>query len=302
MQNDVPDVLGKGMNGRKKVMKNVMSKIGRTIVALLPVPACFLLQVTVIIVAEVFLMLPIMLESMTEGMSNEEMMLLVSQAVMSNIMILQIAAQAAMLLVFGLWYYFAYGRKKRPESAEKPDGSHIALLVALGLIFQFGIGSILSLIEIFAPQLMENYNELMELMGIGEMSLPVMIATSVMAPLSEEVLCRGVILRLAERVSARFWVVNFIQALAFGILHGNWVQGAYAFLLGLLLGYIYGKYRNIWLCMLLHGAMNLSSFVVAPFYTMFSEESLPVVYIVVLAVSAGLFAVCFKPFLKKKAS
>lgn len=283
-------------------MKNVMSKIGRTIVAFLPVPACFLLQVTVIIVAGVFLMLPIMLESMTEGMSNEEMMLLVSQAVMSNIMILQIAAQAAMLLVFGLWYYFAYGRKKRPESAEKPDGSHIALLAALGLILQFGIGSVLSLIEIFAPQLMEDYNELMELMGIGEMSLPVMIAISVMAPLSEEVLCRGVILRLAERVSARFWVVNFIQALAFGILHGNWVQGAYAFLLGLLLGYIYGKYRNIWLCMLLHGAMNLSSFVVAPFYTMFSEESLPVVYIVVLAVSAGLFAVCFKPFLKKKAS
>lgn len=283
-------------------MKNVMSKIGRTIVAFLPVPACFLLQVTVIIVAGVFLMLPIMLESMTEGMSNEEMMLLVSQAVMSNIMILQITAQAAMLLVFGLWYYFAYGRKKRPESAEKPDGSHIALLAALGLILQFGIGSVLSLIEIFAPQLMEDYNELMELMGIGEMSLPVMIAISVMAPLSEEVLCRGVILRLAERVSARFWVVNFIQALAFGILHGNWVQGAYAFLLGLLLGYIYGKYRNIWLCMLLHGAMNLSSFVVAPFYTMFSEESLPVVYIVVLAVSAGLFAVCFKPFLKKKAS
>lgn len=283
-------------------MKNVMSKIGRTIVALLPVPACFMLQVIVIIVAEVFLMLPIMLESMTEGMSNEEMMQLVSQTFMSNIMILQIAAQAAMLLVFGLWYYFVYGRKKRPESAEKPDGSHIALLAALGLILQFGIGSVLSLIEILAPQLMENYNELMELMGIGEMSLPVMIATSVMAPLSEEVLCRGVILRLAERVSARFWVVNFIQALAFGILHGNWVQGAYAFLLGLLLGYIYGKYRNIWLCMLLHGAMNLSSFVVAPFYTMFSEESLPVVYIVVLAVSAGLFAVCFKPFLKKKVS
>lgn len=283
-------------------MKNVMSKIGRTIVALLPVPACFLLQFIVIIVAEVFVMLPIMLESMAEGMNSEEMLQLVNQTVMSNIMIIQIAAQAATLLVFGLWYYFAYGRKKRPESAEKPDGSHIALLAALGLILQFGIGSVLSLIEIFAPQLMENYNELMELMGLGEMSLPVMIATSVMAPLSEEVLCRGVILRLAERVSARFWVANFIQALAFGILHGNWVQGIYAFLLGLLLGYIYGKYRNIWLCMLLHGAMNLSSFVVEPFYTLFSEESLPVVFIVVLAVSAGLFAVCFKPFLKKKAS
>lgn len=283
-------------------MKKVMSKIGRTIVAFLPVPACFLLQFIVIIVAEVIIMLPAILEGMSGDMSFDAVMLLVSETVMSNMMTLQIAAQVAMFLVFGLWYYFAYGRKKRPESAEKPSVSHIALLAALGLILQFGIGSVLSLIEVFAPQLLENYNELMELMGIGELSLPVMIATSIMAPLSEEVLCRGVILRLAERVSARFWVANVIQALAFGILHGNWVQGTYAFLLGLILGYIYGKYRNIWLCMLLHGAMNLSSFIVAPFYTMFPEESLPAVYIVVLVVSAGLFAVCFKPFLKKKAS
>lgn len=281
-------------------MKNVMKKIGWIIVAFLPVPACFLLQMVVMIVAEIVLVFPTIMQSMTGAVSSDEMMQIVYGQVMDNLMTIQIAAQIAMLLVFGLWYYFAYGRKKRPETAEKPRGFHVALIVLLGLILQLGIGSVLSLIEIFAPKALEHYNELMELMGLGEMSLPVMIAVSIMAPLSEEVLCRGVILRLAEKVSPKFWVANVIQALAFGILHANLVQGIYAFLLGLLLGYIYGKYRNIWLCMLLHASMNCSSFIVSPFYSLFPEGSLAAVFAVILVVSIPLFVLCFRPFVAKR--
>lgn len=281
-------------------MKNVMKKIGWIIVAFLPVLACFLLQGIVMIVAEIMLVFPTIMQSMTGAVSSDEMMQIVYGQVMDNLMTIQIASQIAMLLVFGLWYYFAYGRKKRPVTAEKPRGFHVALIVLLGLILQLGISSVLSLIEIMAPEALEHYNELMELMGLGEMSLPVMIAVSIMAPLSEEVLCRGVILRLAEKVSPRFWVANVIQALAFGILHGNLVQGTYAFLLGLLLGYIYGKYRNIWLCMLLHASMNCSSFIVSPFYSLFPEGSLTAVFVVVLVVSIPLFVLCFRPFVVKR--
>ena len=273
-------------------MKNVMKKVGRTIVAFLPVPACFLLQLGVMLVVEIVLMFPTIMRAISGAVSYDEMMELTYGLVMENIMTIQLVAQTAMFVVFGLWYYLAYGRKKRPETAEKPAGLHIVLLVLMGLILQFGISSVLTLIELMAPKVMENYNELMEAMGLGEMSLPVMIAVSVMAPLSEEVLCRGVILRLAERVSPRFWVANVIQALAFGILHGNLVQGIYAFALGLVIGYIYGKYRNIWLCMLLHGAMNLSSYVITPFYMLFPEDN-PVPVLIVV------FVVCFRPFVAR---
>ena len=280
-------------------MKNVMKKVGRTIVAFLPVPACFLLQLGVMLVVEIVLMFPTIMRAISGAVSYDEMMELTYGLVMENIMTIQLVAQTAMFAVFGLWYYLAYGRKKRPETAEKPAGLHIVLLVLMGLILQFGISSVLTLIELMAPKVMENYNELMETMGLGEMSLPVMIAVSVMAPLSEEVLCRGVILRLAEMVSPRFWVANVIQALAFGILHGNLVQGIYAFALGLVIGYIYGKYRNIWLCMLLHGAMNLSSYVITPFYMLFPEDNPVPVLIVVFVVSAALFVLCFRPFVAR---
>lgn len=277
-----------------------MKKIGRTIVAFLPVLACFVLQVVVMLVMEIVLLFPTIMQAISGKVGYDEMMLAVSGQIMDNLMTMQIAAQIAMLVVFGLWYYFVYGKKKRPETAEKPEGIHVVLIALMGLILQLGIGSVLSLLESMVPKLFEYYNELMELMGMGEMSLPVLIAVSIMAPLSEEVLCRGVILRLAERVSPRFWVVNVIQALAFGILHGNLVQGTYAFLLGLLLGYIYGKYRNIWLCMLLHAAMNFSSFIVSPFYSLFPEESLTAVFVIVLVVSIPLFVLCFRPFVVKR--
>ncbi|MCM1025764.1 MAG: CPBP family intramembrane metalloprotease [Roseburia sp.] len=281
-------------------MKNVMRKIGRIIVAFLPVAACLLLQIGVSIAAGIVITLAAMLNPSSGAVGAEDINQLASQLLLENIMSIQIASQIAMLIVFGCWYYFAYGRKKRPETAEKPDALHVALLLPMGLLLQFGISSVLSLIEAVAPQVMEGYNELMELAGLGEMSPLAMIAVSIMAPLSEEVLCRGVILRLAERVSPRFWVANFIQALAFGILHGNLVQGSYAFLLGLLLGYLYGKYRNIWLCMLLHGAMNLSSYLVNPFYMLFPESALLPVFLVVLAASIVLFVLCLRPYLTKK--
>ena len=84
-----------------------------------------------------------------------------------------------------------------------------------------------------------------------------------MAPIVEEILCRGIVFRLAKHVSVKFWVANVIQALLFGVLHANLVQGTYAFVFGLVLGYVYGKYERIWMCMLLHGVINFSSAIVS---------------------------------------
>lgn len=120
---------------------------------------------------------------------------------------------------------------------------------------------------------MKSYIELMETAGLLEMNLIAFVAAGIMAPIGEEILCRGIMLRLAGKVSSKFWVANCIQALAFGIIHANLVQGTYAFLLGLVLGYIYGKYRNIWLCMLLHASVNISSNFVPYLWNVLPEQN-----------------------------
>lgn len=100
-------------------------------------------------------------------------------------------------------------------------------------------------------------------------------------------------MRLAQKVSMKFWVINCIQALAFGIIHGNLVQGTYAFFLGLVLGYVYQKYHNIWMCMLLHAVINLSSQFADWFFELVTgKQILPTA--LVCAISAVLLLISFK--------
>lgn len=234
-------------------------KAGWFIVALLPAALSLILQFGA---AMVFMFIIAFVTAFTHhdaGLSQGQLMNLVQDAYMSNVSWIVLFYQIIGVFVFGLWYFFAYGKKKRPAEAEKPGIKELAMIVALGAFLQVFISGILGMISELFPDLLQGYMEMMKSAGITEMTVITFIATVILAPIGEELLCRGVIFRLAGKVSAKFWVANCIQALAFGIIHANLVQGTYAFFLGLILGYIYGKYRNIWACMLLHGAVNLSS-------------------------------------------
>lgn len=76
-----------------------------------------------------------------------------------------------------------------------------------------------------------------------------------MAPVFEEVLCRGVIL---ESVRARYGVVAalFLPALFFAVLHGHPALAFNAFVMGLILGFIYIETDSIFSTILLHALNN----------------------------------------------
>lgn len=237
------------------------------------------------------------------SLSIGEITVLATRKVMENIVLVLIISQLVATLVFGLWYYIAYGKKKRPDGTEKPEAVHFSLIVAIGILIQFFVSGILNLVQNFAPQLLEQYNELIEQMGIMEGTALTLISTVILAPLSEELTCRGVILKLAGKVSPKFWVANVIQALAFGILHANLVQGLYAFGLGLVLGALYNKFKNIWLCMLLHAVMNASSMLVGPVYMLLdpdSGEPSVIALAALMTLSAVLLSLCANALFRKK--
>jgi hypothetical protein len=52
-------------------------------------------------------------------------------------------------------------------------------------------------------------------------------------------------------------IAVFIQGLLFGIMHMNLVQGVYAFLLGMILGYIRYKYKTVILTVCAHVVFNI---------------------------------------------
>ncbi|MBO5181165.1 MAG: CPBP family intramembrane metalloprotease [Paraprevotella sp.] len=77
------------------------------------------------------------------------------------------------------------------------------------------------------------------------------------APLAEELIFRaGFIGTMRSRgCSARCAVV--VSALLFGLIHGNPAQMPVAFLLGLMLGYVYVRGGSLWPCWFAHAANNL---------------------------------------------
>ena len=87
----------------------------------------------------------------------------------------------------------------------------------------------------------------------------IVFLTSVcMAPILEELLFRGLIYKRLRNTCNSF-VAAIISSLAFGISHGNLVQFLYAFLAGMLLAYVYEKYKNLWAPILFHLCANTIS-------------------------------------------
>lgn len=77
---------------------------------------------------------------------------------------------------------------------------------------------------------------------------------SVGAPIAEELLFRGVLLRPLEKMGKRFAVV--VTAILFGLFHGNIVQAPFATIVGLVLGYVAVEYSIGW-AMVLHMFNNM---------------------------------------------
>lgn len=134
-----------------------------------------------------------------------------------------------------------------------PVGAAVcALLAAAGtLAMGFWSDAITSLL----PPMPDSMAEVMANLTQGNVWLN-LLCVSIMAPLCEEWLCRGMILRglLAHRMAPALAIL--ISALFFAIIHFNPWQAVPAFLLGCLFGYVYYKTGSLKLTMLMHCVNN----------------------------------------------
>lgn len=71
------------------------------------------------------------------------------------------------------------------------------------------------------------------------------LAIGLLAPLAEELVFRGAILKALLGWSKNHWMAIAISALLFALVHGNPVQMPHAFLVGLLLGWMYYRTGSI---------------------------------------------------------
>lgn len=148
-------------------------------------------------------------------------------------------------------------------------------------------------ISMLLPEMSEVMKAAMEMLLNGPVWI-VLLSVSVFAPFFEEWLCRGIILRgLLTKVKPVWAIV--ISAAFFGLIHGNLWQAIPAFIIGLILGYVYYKTGSLKLTMLMHCVNNTLSVIVSRIPGMedvefFAEIMSPWAYVLVVIAFAVVLA------------
>lgn len=193
------------------------------------------------------------------------------------------------VVIFGIWYYFGCGRPKAQKPGRVFIGKALPATILIGLLMDISANAFLLSAEYIFPDLIRQYEELMEAVGLGTDPF-VILASILLAPIGEELLCRGVIFHYAGKAvegmknrKAAFWIANTAQALMFGILHGNLVQGFYAFCIGLCLGWLRWRYNSLYPSMLAHFIVNFTSTFLLGYLFYFIPEALAV-YLAVMVI------------------
>jgi membrane protease YdiL (CAAX protease family) len=171
--------------------------------------------------------------------------------------ILSIVWSTICAVFFGIWYYKSCGGQFKPEIKKNWHPMQFAGILLMVPATQFATSILIGLVSSVFPKWLEDYEAMMENAGMsGDIPLFMMIYSVCLAPISEELIFRGVTMRLAQRAFP-FWAANLIQAVLFGVFHMNPLQGCYAFALGLILGYICEKGGSIYHAILFHFLFNL---------------------------------------------
>jgi len=241
-------------------------KAGWFCMTILPVIASFTVQ---ILTALIFmLVLVVMSLPMYNMLGFQEYINYIAELVYSRVSEMTFALHLISIPIFGVWYYFGCGRPKAGNVKKILTGRCVltAVIIAVGLLLF--ANSFVFLSEYIFPESYAYFIYLMETSGIGVTFFGI-IASVILAPVGEEIVCRGIVFHYAKKLteglpgkSLSFWVANVIQALLFGVLHGNFIQGAYAFVYGLGLGWIRERYKSLYPAILVHFLANfLTTFV-----------------------------------------
>ncbi len=134
----------------------------------------------------------------------------------------------------------------------------MVLIVALATVSSLLLNRLAEMMQ--AAMYSEKYREI----AAVQYSVPFVLGLllySVISPLAEEMIFRGIVYSKCRRVIGVIPGI-LLSALLFAVLHGNIVQGVYAFLMGLLICGVYERYKSFLAPVLFHAVANVVVFCV----------------------------------------
>lgn len=119
----------------------------------------------------------------------------------------------------------------------------------------------------------------------------VFISTVLTPAFVEEFICRGLILGSLRKFGDGFAII--VSAILFGLMHGNFQQIPFAFLVGLVLGFIVVKSGSLWVAVGVHAFNNFISVAFDYFFNGVSDTAQNMIYafVLVICLLTGIIAV-----------
>lgn len=214
------------------------------------------------------------------------------------------------LTVIGMLVPFAFFGKKmksisgeeNPVPLEAPKNKSLSLLGIIG-----GVGACLA----------ANYitSFVVIFMGIfgyelssPELAMPkggfgifiAFIRISVVAAVVEELSLRGFVMGNLRSYGDRFAIV--MSAFVFAFIHGNLIQTPFALAAGIVLGYVSVKTNSIWTGIIIHIINNSISLAFSYLMDILPEETINLIYLLVMGSLIIIGFICLRIFMKKTES
>lgn len=148
---------------------------------------------------------------------------------------------------------------KENLSLKKFDKKQLIPLTIFAISSNYAVSVIFGMLIPFTEKMQLEYDMSVE-MTMGGGLLETFILAVIVAPIVEEILCRGLIY---TRLKQGFWapVAGFLSSLVFGLLHGTFIWVMYATLLGLIFVVALEKTKSLYACIYLHFVFNLVGFI-----------------------------------------
>jgi len=186
-----------------------------------------------------------------------------------------IASRTPQLILFAAiiaaaCYYVIYRDRREDARAffriRPLDAGAVIMLVFFGI----GTNALMELLVMLMQKLpfyADHYEEYVEMtsMIFGDSVFFTFLSAGVVGPILEEIMFRGLIFGELRKIMP-IKIALVVQALLFGVYHIDLIQGTYAAIIGLFLGFVYYRTGSMIAPTVVHMAVNLFSFVMNAFF------------------------------------
>ncbi len=243
--------------------------------------------------------IPLAIQGASKHMSREAIIESVYES--NYVKVLECTAYLLIIIIFinNRYVKMSLGRMARMNRCTLWTAIVIAAMIAVGCLFSNTyLWELIGGEDSFFPEDAEKIGIKYEAMSKGVLGL---LSCAILAPISEEILFRGILLRSMLKMRWHPWVAIPISALIFSAWHGTALQTVDILPFGIIIGWVYWRTKSLLPCIVIHmvnNALAICSYYIPEFSDDETEVSMKV-WIILFTISISLIAFGINWYRKK---